>query len=99
LNRSDKSVVGFSVGQRTNETLKTVLGKLGHAKRIYTDKLRQYETLISPKIHKVIRHGTNHIERQNLTIRTHLKRLTRKTICFSRSIIILSAILKIYFWG
>ncbi|WP_371415475.1 hypothetical protein [Alistipes ihumii] len=28
-----------------------------------------------------------------------MKRLARKTICFSRSAVILSAILKIYFWG
>ncbi|WP_419483940.1 IS1 family transposase [Alistipes indistinctus] len=32
-----------------------------------------------------------------MTIRTHLKRLARKIICFSRSAVILSAILKIYF--
>ena len=41
--------------------------------------------------------GTNHIERHNLTIRTHIKRLTRRTICFSRKAIMLYAVLKIYF--
>lgn len=29
---------------------------------------------------------TQHIERNNLTLRTRLKRLARKTICFSRSV-------------
>lgn len=29
---------------------------------------------------------TQHIERNNLTLRTRIKRLARKTICFSRSI-------------
>jgi insertion element IS1 protein InsB len=44
------------------------------------------------------RYSTNHIERFNLTLRTHLKRLNRRTICFSRSLVLLNAILKIYFW-
>ena len=99
LNRTDKSVACFSVGPRTNETLSKVTDKLWNAKRIYTDKLRQYKTLISPDIHKTTNRGTNHIERNNLTIRTHIKRLTRRTICLSRKVIMLYAILKIYFWG
>ena len=74
LNRKDKSVAGFSVGPRTNETLRRVLDKISNAKRIYTDKLRQYKTLIPRGIHKTTNRGTNHIERHNLTIRTHIKR-------------------------
>jgi IS1 family transposase len=35
----------------------------------------------------------------NLLVRTHLKRLNRKTICFSRSLTVLMAVLRIYFWG
>ena len=99
LSREDKSVACFSVGPRTNATLNKVVGKLSNAKRIYTDKLRQYKTLIPSSIHKTTNRGTNHIERHNLTIRTHIKRLTRRTICFSRKIAMLYAILKIYFWG
>lgn len=99
LNREDKSVACFSVGPRTNETLNKVISKLENAKLIYTDKLRQYKTLIPSSIHKTTNRGTNHIERHNLTIRTHLKRLTRRTICYSRNIAMLYAVLKIYFWG
>ncbi|EFF9338023.1 IS1 family transposase, partial [Escherichia coli] len=29
---------------------------------------------------------TQHIERNNLTLRTRIKRLIRRTICFSRSV-------------
>lgn len=36
-------------------------------------------------IHVVSKKLTQRIERNNLTLRTRLKRLTRKTICFSRS--------------
>ena len=41
---------------------------------------------------------TNHIERRNLTLRTHLKRLNKITICFFKNLVILAACLKIYFW-
>ncbi|HEX2845848.1 MAG TPA: IS1 family transposase [Chitinophagaceae bacterium] len=44
-------------------------------------------------------YNINHIERNNLNLRTHLKRLSRRTICFSKSITMLEACLKIYFWN
>ena len=101
LDRKSKQVVSYNIGPRTNATLNAVLEtlRLSDAKRVYTDRLRNYRSLIETKIHRTSLYGTNHIERHNLTIRTHLKRLARKTICFSRSAVILSAILKIYFWG
>ena len=101
LDRHSKEVVSFSVGSRTNSTLNIVLEtlRLAEAKKIYTDRLRNYRSLIDRKIHRTSLLGTNHIERNNLTVRTHLKRLSRRTICFSRSVVILTAILKIYFWG
>jgi insertion element IS1 protein InsB len=101
LERTTKCVVSFSVGKRTNKTLHAVIRtlELSGAKRIYTDGLKNYRFLVPPKLHVVKQFGTNHIERNNLTIRTHLKRLNRKTICFSRSLTILNAVLKIYFWS
>jgi len=101
LERGSRKIVSFNVGIRTNKTLKVVLDTLhlSQAQRIYTDGLKNYRFLISKKIHQVVRFGTNSIERMNLNLRIHLKRLNRRTICFSKSSIILSAILKIYFWG
>jgi IS1 family transposase/transposase-like protein len=100
LEKDSKSVVSFNVGKRTNKTLNRVLStlKLSEAKKIFTDRLRNYKYLIDEKLHSVKRFGTNHIERQNLTLRTHLKRLNRRTICFSKSLAVFTAILKIYFW-
>jgi len=100
LERVSKSVVSFYVGSRTNKTLNIVLKTLqfAAAKRIFTDGLKNYKYLITKTVHKVKHYGTNHIERKNLTLRTHLKRLNRRTICFSRSLIILVSVLKIYFW-
>jgi IS1 family transposase len=100
LERKTNNVVSFSIGRRTKRTLQNVINTLllSAPKRIYTDGLKQYQYLIDPIIHKVKRYGTNHIERNNLSLRTHLKRLNRKTICFSRSFVILQCVLRIYFW-
>ena len=101
LDRETKAVVSFNVGRRTNKTLKSVIRslELSNAKRICTDKLKNYRFLIAKKLHQTLVHSTNHIERHNLSVRTHLKRLGRKTICFSRSLTVLMAVLRIYFWG
>jgi IS1 family transposase/transposase-like protein len=101
LDKETKQVVSFNVGRRTNKTLKSVIRclELSNARKIYTDKLKNYRYLIEKKLHNTQVHSTNHIERHNLSIRTHLKRLNRKTICFSRSLVLLVAVLRIYFWS
>lgn len=97
--RETKNIVGFNVGARSNLTLKKVVDKVLNAnpKAVFTDRLKNYKSIIPQYIHKTARFGTNNIERANLTLRTHLKRLNRKTICFSKSEVVLKAVLKIYF--
>ena len=99
LEKNSRTVVSFNVGKRTNKTLNRVLEtlKLSEAKKIFTDRLKNYRYLLDEEMHSVKRFGTNHIERKNLTLRTHLKRLNRRTICFSKSLVVFNAILKIYF--
>ncbi len=101
IDKTTKKVAAFYIGKRNNQTLSTVVKTLLNSKseKIYTDKLRNYQYLIPKDIHITKRYGTNSIERKNLSIRTHLKRFCRRTICFSRSIKITTAILKIYFWS
>lgn len=101
LERKTKRVVSFAIGRRTKSTLQNVTDTLllSKPKRIYTDGLKLYKFLIDENVHKVKRFATNHIERKNLSIRTHLKRLNRKTICFSKNFIIIQCILSIYFWS
>lgn len=101
IDKKDKKVVSFCIGKRTNRTLNTVIKTLinSNPEKIYTDKLRNYQYLMPREIHETKRFGTNSIERNNLSIRIHLKRMNRKTICFSKSISILISILKIYFWS
>ena len=101
LQKDTKAVADFVVGSRTKATLEKVIRtlSLSEAKKIYTDGLNLYGFIIAKSVHSVKQYGTNHIERKNLSVRTHLKRLNRKTICFSKSVAMLSACLKIYFWG
>ena len=80
--------------EKSNRTIGSIRGKT-----IYTDGLGMYQKLIPESNHKIHRRCTNHIERQNLTLRTHLKRLNRRTICYSKSITMLYVVVKIYFWG
>lgn len=101
LRSNTKQVADFAVGTRTIKTLKKVIDTvlLSGAEKIYTDKLHLYNYIIPANIHSCKKYGTNHIERKNLSLRTHLKRLNRRTICFSKSTAVLIACLKIYFWS
>lgn len=101
IDKQTRRVVDFKVGRRNKRNVRMVTDTLvlSKAKKICTDRLTMYKSLIPREIHKFVAHNTNHIERKNLNLRTHLKRLGRKTICFSKSIIMLDAIMKIYFWG
>lgn len=101
LNPQTGEVIDFIVGRRNKTNLMKITSTLllADAKQIITDKLNIYKELIPKEIHSTKHRGINHIERQNLTLRTHVKRLNRKTICYSKSGAMLYAVVKIYFWG
>lgn len=98
LNRETKRMEDFIVGRRTKENISklisTVLNR--NPKAIYSDGLTMYRSLIPETLHKTFARCTNKIERFNLTLRTHLKRLARKTICYSKSILMLSFTVHLY---
>jgi IS1 family transposase/transposase-like protein len=101
LRKDTREVIDFKVGKRTSETLQKVTDtvQLSGASQVCTDRFPLYERLIEKTLHHKSKYKINYIERKNLSIRTHLKRLSRKTICFSRSKEMLKACLKIYFWS
>lgn len=101
LDSFTKFPVSLKIGRRNKRNLQSVTDTLliSNPKKIFTDKLPIYKYLINKEIHSTKFRGINHIERKHLSLRTHLKRLNRKTICFSKSLVILSAIVKIYFWS
>ena len=99
INKTTGKVIDFCVGRRTKENIKKVIDNILvlNPKRIYTDGLNIYPGLIPKTIHRVFEYCTNKIERSNLTLRTHLKRLSRKTICFTKSNEMLENCVKVYF--
>lgn len=101
LQKDNQKTVDFTIGRRTRNTLQRVSETLllAKANKVFTDGLGHYRFLFPRKMHIVSPYKINRIERMNLTLRTHLKRLNRKTICFSKSAAMLAACLKIYFWG
>ncbi|MCP4570702.1 MAG: IS1 family transposase [FCB group bacterium] len=73
-------------GRRTDESCSFLMEKLSifRITRYYTDNRQSYRKYIPASKHIIGKADTWKIERRNLNFRTHIKRLNRKTICFSR---------------
>ena len=54
----------------------------------YTDAAEVYPRYVLLEHHTVGKHSTQKIDRKHLTLRTRIKRLVCKTICFSQSILL-----------
>ncbi|MBW4527944.1 MAG: IS1 family transposase [Phormidium tanganyikae FI6-MK23] len=53
--------------------------------RFYTDSWGAYLRLLDRQPHTVGKASTQRIEQKHLTLRTRIKRLARKTSCFSKT--------------
>ncbi|MDQ3257173.1 MAG: IS1 family transposase [Acidobacteriota bacterium] len=53
--------------------------------RFHTDKWESYSKLIPGERDGIDKEGTLQTEQHNLNFRTHIKRLQRRKICFSKS--------------
>jgi insertion element IS1 protein InsB len=62
----------------------------------HTDGWPSYRRGLPQTCHSVSKGGTLQIERHNLNFRTRLKRLRRRTICFSRSEELHDAVIKLF---
>ncbi len=79
-------ILAYVLGSRPDEVflkLKKLLEPFG-IKKFYTDGLKTYERHLSVQMRQVSKYKMQRIERKHLTFRTRIKRLARKTICFSR---------------
>ncbi|MEM7617427.1 MAG: IS1 family transposase [Pseudomonadota bacterium] len=54
--------------------------------QFYTDNWGAYSRQLDSQQQTIGKTNTQRIERRQLTLRTRIKRLTRKTICFSKSV-------------
>jgi insertion element IS1 protein InsB len=91
-------VLAYVVGTRKDaEFLKlhALLAPLG-IEHYYTDKAGVYQRHLPPTQHTVGKLSMQKIERKHLTLRTRLKRLARKTLCFSRSCVMHDLVIGLY---
>jgi insertion element IS1 protein InsB len=81
------AVLAYVFGRRKDEVflqLKALLAPFG-LKRFYTDQWGAYTRHLDADVHSPGKRNTQKIERKHLTLRTRIKRLVRKTICFSKT--------------
>jgi insertion element IS1 protein InsB len=64
--------------------------------QFYTDAWGAYERHLDPDEHIVGKRNTQKIERKHLTLRTRIKRLARKTICFSKSVLMHDVVIGLF---
>ena len=81
-------VVAFVFGRRTHATFRRLLAVLARAgwavDQWFTDAWGAYEACLPAEQRRTGKAPMQRLERKHLTLRTRLKRLMRKTICFSK---------------
>lgn len=94
-------ILAFQIGKRNNATCKKLMKKLNHLTihHFYTDDWKPYKKNIPVEKHTISKKETQKIERQNLNFRTHIKRLCRRTICFSKKDDMHFGFIKAYIWA
>jgi len=88
LDHQTGKILAYVFGRREDQALlqlKALLEPLG-IRCFYTDGWGAYHRHLAPDQHVVGKRRTLQLERKHLTLRTRIKRLVRKTICFSKSI-------------
>jgi len=87
IDRQSGKVLAYVFGRRKDEVflqLKKLLEPFG-IKRYCTDGWGAYERHLPAELHEVGKRKTQRIEQKHLRLRTRIKRLARKTICFSKT--------------
>jgi insertion element IS1 protein InsB len=87
LDHHTGQVLAYVFGRRKDEVfldLKALLAPFG-IDRYFSDGWGAYQRHLDPGQHEIGKRHTQKLERKHLTLRTRIKRLVRKTICFSKS--------------
>ena len=87
VDHATNTVLAYVFGRRKDEVFKSLkaLPEPFGIKKFYTDDWGAYDRHLEEGKHKIGKEKTQKIERKNLNFRTWIKRLARKTICFSKS--------------
>lgn len=100
-------IVAFTFGRRSHQTfrrLKKLLTSAGiQVDQWLSDQWSAYLDCLPADEHQADKSELQSLERKHLTLRTRIKRLARKTICFSKSVLLHNTIIGLfinyYFFG
>jgi IS1 family transposase len=102
LCRKTRQVVAYAVGDRSEQTCRTLWEAIPQAYRTgqcYTDFWKAYQAVIPEEQHTAAGKETGetaHVERWNNTLRQRLARFVRKTLSFSKSLLMHEACLRLF---
>ena len=87
LNHYNSEVLAYTFADRSDAACKKLQQLLTpfNITKYFTDGLGAYQRLLPYELHEEGKRNTQKIERKFLTFRTCIKRLARRTICFSKS--------------
>ena len=89
INHDNGDVIAYVVGSRDHKMLWSLFTLIYNLNleiiEFYSDDNFAYHEIVPYNILKTGKQNTQKIERKHLTFRTRLKRLARKTICYSKS--------------
>ncbi len=99
MDKRTGKIVCVAFGRRNQKTIRQVTDTLNQfsPKRIVTDGWNGYAALIPKAIHKITEFGINRLERLHLNLRQRLKRLSRKSMSWSKSERMLVVSIRLYF--
>ena len=86
IDHETRAVLAFVFGKRKSNVFKKLkaLLKPFDITTFYSDDWSAYQRNLAGYDHIISKKNTQRIERKNLTLRTRIKRLCRKTICYSK---------------
>ena len=87
MENTEGRILAWHNGKRTDKDFLVLYGYLNGIPiaTFYTDDWGSYSKYLPQEKHVIGKADTWKIERKNLNLRTHIKRLNRKTICFSKN--------------
>lgn len=97
--------IAFTFGTRKHKYLDELIKLLKpfKIKKVFTDDNFAYQNKIDSHILETGKKNTQKIERDHLTLRTRIKPLARKSICFSKDKFIhetvIASFINIFFWN
>jgi len=89
IDHETSDLLAYALGPRKDDvflSLKALLQPFS-INTYYTDDWGAYERNLDRDQHVIGKQNTQKIERKNLTLRTRVKRLARRTICFSKTVL------------